>query len=78
MIEIRFAFFPTNQCKFQTMMIAVASGARLGALAADIHGGDIGMIPAFRLQTLGNGNVTLQTFRVARLPANFMARQTLR
>ena len=80
MIEIRFAFFPTNQGKLCAVMIAVAGSAELGFVFcfARVRHRDASVIPALSLQAFGNGHVALQAFRVADLLANFMARQTLR
>lgn len=80
MIEIRFAFFPTNQGKLCAVMIAMAGGAEFDPVfcLAGVRHRDASVIPALGLQAFGNGDVTLQAFGVAGLLANFMARQTLR
>jgi hypothetical protein len=80
MIEIRFAFFPTNQSKLHTVMITVARGTKLGLVscATAIQHGNAGVIAALGLQPRSDGGVALQAFCIAGLLANFMARQTLR
>lgn len=80
MIEIRFAFFPTNQGKLHAVMITVTRGAELGLVfrATDIQHGNAGVIAAPGLQPRSDGDVTLQAFGITGLLADFMARQTLR
>lgn len=74
MIEIRFTFFPTDQCKLHAVMLGVACSAELGFIfaAAGIRDRDAGMIAAPGLQALGNGDVALQAFRVAGFLADFV------
>jgi hypothetical protein len=75
MIEIPFAFFPTNQGKLCAVMLAVTRGAEFGLIigAAGIWHRDAGVIAALGLQALGNGDVALQTFGVAGFLADFVA-----
>jgi hypothetical protein len=72
-IEIGLAFFPKDQCKIQSVMIAVTGSARFGLFLRH----DRRVKPAPLLQTLRNGNMAFQAFGVARPLAGFMARQAL-
>lgn len=70
-IEIGLAFFPKDQCKIQSMMIAVAGSTGLGLVLR--HDRRVQTAPL--LQTLRNGNMAFQAFGVARPLAGFMAGQ---
>lgn len=70
-IKIGLAFLPKDQCKIQSMMIAVAGSARLGLVLRQNRR----VKTAPLLQTLRNGHVAFQAFGVARPLAGFMAGQ---
>ncbi len=68
MIEVGLTFFPTYQGKTQAIMLAMTGSAKPGFFFRH----RIGVKPALVSQTFGNRSVTLQTFGVARLFANFV------
>jgi hypothetical protein len=70
-IKIGLTFFPKDQCKIQSMMIAVTGSARLGLILR--HNRRVKTAPL--LQTLRNGNMAFQAFGIARPLASFVTGQ---
>lgn len=79
MIEVGFALLPTYQRKLHAVMVAVTRCAKFRLFRCAFGGrrGKARMKTAIALQALCDGSMALQTFRVARLLAHFMAGETV-
>lgn len=71
MVKVSLTSLPNDQCKIQSMMIAVTGSARLGLVFR--HNRRMKTAPL--LQTLRNRNMAFQAFGVARPLAGFMTGQ---